>query len=76
MVCKPHLKDDSRLLQQVRPHVSADDVVALVEADLYVLPKAAAVVVPGGFGVSYGLKTRGIISASALVITCVSSSRS
>lgn len=57
MLCEPHLKHDSRLLQQVRPHVGADDVVALVEADLDVLPKAAAVVVPGGFGVSYGLKT-------------------
>lgn len=50
-----HLEDNARLLQQVSPHVGTDDVVVSAEADLDVLPKAAAVVVPRGFGVSNGL---------------------
>lgn len=50
-----HLEDNTGLLQQVRPHVGSDDVVVSAEADLDVLPKAAAVVVPGGFSVPNGL---------------------
>lgn len=43
-VCS-YLKHHARLLQQIRPHVGADDAVATVEADLDVFPKTAAVVV-------------------------------
>ena len=50
-----HLEHHAGLLQQVGPHVGADDAVARVEADLDVLAEATAVVVPGRLGVSYGL---------------------
>lgn len=51
----PYLKHNPRLLQQVGPHVRPDDTVLLVEQDFNVLPKATAVVVPDGLGVSEGL---------------------
>lgn len=51
----PHLEDHPGLLQQVSPHVGPDDVVPLVKANLNILPKAAAVVIAGGFGISDGL---------------------
>lgn len=47
-----HLEDDSRLLQQIRPHVGPDDVEVLVEVDLDVLPEARRVVVPRRLGVA------------------------
>ena len=50
-----HLEHHSGFLQQVRPHVGPDYAVALVEADLNVLPKPAAVVVPGGLSISNSL---------------------
>lgn len=53
-----YLKNHPGLLQEVGPHVGADDAVLPVEADLSVLPKAAAVVVPGGLCVSNRLEGR------------------
>ena len=50
-----HLKDHPGLLQQVGPHVGSNDVVPSVKADLDILPKAAAVVIARGFGISDGL---------------------
>lgn len=52
-----HLKDHSGLLQQVGPHVGPDDVVPFVKADLNILSKAAAVVIPSGFGIPDGLES-------------------
>lgn len=49
--CCTNLEDDPRLLQEVRPHVGSDDVPFSAEADLDVLPEAAAVVVARGFRV-------------------------
>lgn len=43
-----YLENHPGFLQQIRPHVGSDDPVPPVEADLCVLPKTAAVVVPGG----------------------------
>lgn len=43
-----YLKNHPGLLQEIRPHVGSGDAVPPVKADLRVLPKAAAVVVPGG----------------------------
>lgn len=57
-VTSHYLKNHSGLLQEVGPHVGADDAVPLVETDLGVLPEAAAVVVPGGLCVSYRLGRR------------------
>lgn len=53
-----YLKNHPGLLQEVRPHVGADDAVLPVEADLGVFPEAAAVVVPGSLCVSNGLEER------------------
>lgn len=57
-----HLKDHSGLLQQVGPHVAADDAVPLVKADLNVLSETAAVVIAGGFSIPDGLcgKDKGV----------------
>lgn len=57
-----HLKDHSGLLQQVGPHVGADDAVPLVKADLNVLSETAAVVIAGGFSIPDGLcgKDKGV----------------
>lgn len=49
------LGNHSRFLQEICPHVGPDDLISLVEADLRVLPKATAVVVPGRLGISYSL---------------------
>lgn len=51
------LGNHSRFLQEIRPHVGPDDLISPVEADLCVLPKATAVVVPGRLGISYSLTT-------------------
>lgn len=51
-----YLENDSGFLQEVGPHVCSDDPVLLVEADLGVLPKTAAVVIPGGLCISYCLR--------------------
>lgn len=56
-MCKPlYLKNNPRLLQKVRPHVCADDLVSPVEADFSVFPKPAAVVIPGGLCITYCLQ--------------------
>lgn len=55
---RSYLKHHARLLQQIRPHVGADDAVASVEADLDVFPKPAAVVVPCRLRVPDGLRDR------------------
>lgn len=52
------LKNNARLLQQVRSHVGTDDVVTSAEADLNVLSKATAVVISSGFCVSNSLVDR------------------
>lgn len=67
------LKNNPGLLQQVRSHVSPDDVVTSAEADLNVLSKATAVVISGGFGVSNSLADReqGLITVSASNIVYV-----
>lgn len=57
-VSATHLEDDPRLLQEVSPHVCPADVSFHPEADLDVLPKAAAVIVPGGFSIPDGLHTQ------------------
>lgn len=43
-----YLKNHPGFLQEIRPHVGSGDAVPPVKADLRVLPKTAAVVVPGG----------------------------
>lgn len=53
-----YLKHHARLLQQIRPHVGADDAVATVEADLDVFPKTTAVVVACCLCVPDGLRDR------------------
>lgn len=50
-----HLKDHPGLLQQVRPHVGPNDVVLFIKANLNKLPKAAAIVIASGLGISDGL---------------------
>lgn len=55
---RTYLKHHARLLQQICPHVGADDAVASVEADLDVFPKPAAVVVPCRLCVPDGLRDR------------------
>lgn len=52
------LKNNTRLLQQVRSHVGADDVVPPAEADLNVFPKATAVVISSCFCISNSLADR------------------
>lgn len=70
--CSHYLKHHSGFLQQIGPHVGADDAVPPVKADLRVLPEAAAVVVPGGLRVSYRLgekkKKSGLVSRLIVVI--------
>lgn len=56
-VCS-YLKHHARLLQQIRPHVGADDAVATVEADLDVFPKTTAVVVACCLCIPDGLRDR------------------
>ena len=53
------MKDDSRLFQQVSPHVGSDDLERGVEVDLDVLAEPRGVVVPSGFRISDGLHDRG-----------------
>ena len=50
-----YLKDNSGLLQQIGPHVCSDDVPLAAKANLDVLPKSTAVVIPGGFSIPNGL---------------------
>ena len=54
-----YLEDNPGLLQEVGPHVGADDVEVLVEVDLDVLAEAGAVVVPRRLGVADGLHDGG-----------------
>lgn len=61
------LENHPGLLQQIRPHVGSDDAVPPVEADLRVLPKTAAVVVPGGLCIPDGLERRTVASAWGFV---------
>ena len=49
------MKDDSRLFQQVSPHVGSDDLERGVEVDLDVLAEPGRVVVPRSFRISDGL---------------------
>lgn len=58
------LKNNSRLLQQIRPHVGTYDVVASAEADLNVLSKTTAVVISSGFCITNGLVDRQCIVIS------------
>lgn len=53
-----NLKYYSGLLKQIRSHVGTDDVVSPIEANLDVLPEAAAIVIAGGFCISNGLHRR------------------
>ena len=50
-----HLKDNTRLFQQVRSHIGSDDLERGVEIDLDVLPESGGVVVSGRFRISDGL---------------------
>lgn len=58
-LCETYLKYYSGLLKQIRSHVGTDDVISLIKANLNVFPKAAAVVIAGGFCISNGLHRRG-----------------
>lgn len=57
-LCETHLKYYSGLLKQIRSHVGTDDVISPIKANLNVFPKAAAVVIAGGFCISNCLHRR------------------
>lgn len=63
-----HLKHHAGFFQQICSHVGADDTVAIVEANLNVFPKAAAVVIPGGLCISDGLEDKGKTKTHAAVM--------
>lgn len=66
-VCS-HLKHHAGFFQQICSHVGADDAVAIVEANLDVFPKAAAVVITGGLGVTDGLVDKRKTGRQAVVM--------
>lgn len=56
-----HLKNHPWLFQKVCPHVSTNDLVFFVKADLSVLPESTTVVISGCFCISNGLQTHQIL---------------
>lgn len=53
-----HLKHHAGFLQQICPHVGANDPVPVVKANLDVLAEATAVIIAGRLGVSNSLKKK------------------